>query len=479
MPYNTGMGTEALRAFAGKDDPSPLLRQLGVVSAAALVISNMVGTGIFTASGFLASALGDPVWFFAIWIVGAIVSLTGAFCYSELGINFPASGGEYVYLTKAYGPTWGFMSGWASLFAGFSAPIAAAALAFSSYAGYFFPGVKQDASLWILGPSWFELRIGGAQLLACFLIGILTVINVLGVLKAARLQNVMTGFKITVLVLFILLGLAAGQGDWAHLSMSTPRESTVPIAGQFAISLALLYVSYSGWNAATYIAEELKQPARTLPMALMIGTILVAVLYLALNLIFLYAMPLGEMKGVIAIGALAASKLFGPGVAGIFSGLMALSLIPTVNAMVTVGPRVYYAMAQNRAFLPIASHVDPRWRTPVAAILLQGGISMLMTITPFPDLLTFIGLTLNFFAVMAVASLFSFRKRSNWQKLGVVSFAWPLVPVLFVAVGLWMTIYGFIFVPRVSLVVVALLAAGALVYHFRLRSDGVAPALGD
>ena len=438
----------------------------------------MVGSGIFTTTGFLARDLGDPSFLFAIWIIGAIVSLAGAFCYSELGVNFPSSGGEYVYLTKAYGPIWGFMTGWASLFAGFSAPVAASALAFATYLGYFFPALRERSAMTV-GPSWFELKLGGAQLAACALIGLLTVINILGVVRAARFQNVLTASKIVVLLAFIFFGLAAGTGSWDHLSMPTERESALPIYSQFAVSLCFIYMAYSGWNAATYIAEELRDPARTLPMALTIGTVLVAALFLALNVVFVFAMPLSEMKGVFAIGSLAASKLFGPGVAGLFSALMALSLVPTVNAMVTVGPRVYYAMAQNGAFLSIASHVDPRWHTPVPAISLQGAIAMLMTLTPFPALLTFIGFTLNFFAVMSVASLFILRKREGWRKLGVVSLAWPMMPLVFISVGLWMTVYGFIFIPKISLAFLAMLAVGAAVYHYRSRPKPTVHVFGD
>ncbi len=461
------------------EKPTALLRQLGLVSAVALVISNMVGTGIFTTSGFLARDLGDPKWFFAIWIVGAVVSLAGALCYSELGVNFPSSGGEYVYLTQAYGRAWGFMTGWASLFAGFSAPIAAAALAFANYLAFFFPALQQDASLVTMGPSWFEIRIGGAQIAAGALIALLTAINVVGVLRAARFQNVMTASKIAVIALFVVLGLSAGSGDWSHFSASTARESTAPLAGQFAISLCFIYMAYSGWNAATYVAEELKDPAVTLPRALTIGTLLVAALFLLMNVVFVYAAPLGEMKGVLAVGSFASSKLFGPGIAGLFSAAMALSLVPTVNAMVTVGPRVYYAMAKNGAFFSMAARVDERWHTPVPAILLQGGVSILMTLTPFPSLLTFIGLTLNFFAAMSVASLFIFRRRPNWKKLGPVSFAWPLIPAFFVAVGLWVSVYGFLFVPRISFTAVGMLAAGALVYHLRTRSAARRPAYGN
>jgi basic amino acid/polyamine antiporter, APA family len=452
---------------AAVDSPAALLRQLGIISATALVVSNMVGTGIFATSGFLAGDLGDPMLVLVIWLVGAMFALIGAFCYSELGINFPASGGEYVYLTRAYGPTWGFMTGWVSFFAGFSAPIAAAALAFSDYLGYFFPVLKQENAHFTIGSGAFSLKLGGAQIAASALVAVFTLLNFFGVRRVARVQNVLTATKVMVLVAFIGLGFLIGTGNWDHFSMPAVRTSATPLAAQFAISLFWIYVSYSGWNAATYVAEELKRPERTLPAALAVGTALVAALYIGLNLVFIYAAPLEEMKGVVAVGALAASKLFGPGVAGTFSALMALSLVSTVNAMVTIGPRVYYAMAKNGAFLPVAAKVDPRWHTPVPAILLQGLCTILMTLTPFPALVVYIGFTLNFFAVMSVTSLFKFRRRPEWQKLRIVSFAFPLLPALFVLIGAWMTVYGMMLEPKVSLAAVLTVATGAAVYHFR------------
>jgi APA family basic amino acid/polyamine antiporter len=443
-----------------------------LISAIALVISNMVGTGIFTATGFLAGDLGSPGLVLGIWIVGAVVALAGALCYSELGINFPSSGGEYVYLTRAYGPTWGFITGWVSFFAGFSAPIAAAALAFSDYVGYFFPGVKQASAL-TLGSGSLQIHLGGAQVLASSLILAFTILNCFGVQRVARIQNALTATKIVVVLSFIFLGFLAGTGSWDHFSQPAARTSTTPIAAQFAFSLFFIYVSYSGWNAATYVAEELRQPERTLPIALALGTMLVAALYVGLNVVFIYGVPLEQMKGVVAIGSLAAVHLFGPEIAGIFSILMAVSLVSTVNAMVTIGPRVYYAMAKNGAFFGGAAKVNPRWHTPVNAILWQGLCAMVMTVTRFTDLFFFIGITLNFFAVMSVSSLFVLRRRPGWQKLRVVSFLFPLIPCLFIIVGIWVTFYGLRLNPTWSSIAVAMVAAGALIYHFHLRAKSL------
>lgn len=456
------------------EKPGVLLRQLGIVSATALVVSNMIGTGIFTTSGFLAGDLGAPSLVLIIWVVGAMFALFGAFCYSELGVNFPSSGGEYVYLTQAYGPTWGFMTGWASFFAGFSAPIAAAALAFSDYMGYFFPAVKQANAQFTIGSGTWSLKVGGAQFLASALIAVFTALNCFGVSRVAKIQNVLTVIKVLVVVAFIALGFLVGTGSFAHFSMPAQRTSTAPLFNQFAISLFWIYVSYSGWNAATYVAEELRRPERTLPIALTFGTALVAALYVGLNLVFIYATPLETMKGVVAVGSLAASHLFGPETAGLFSALMALSLLATVNAMVTIGPRVYYAMAKNGAFLASAAKVDSRWHTPVFAIVCQGVCAMLMTLTPFPQLVIYIGFVLNFFAVMSVISLFLLRRRPGWQKLKVVSFGWPIIPVIFVVVGAWMTFFGMTLEPKVSVAAILTVVLGAAIYHAKLSRQGKA-----
>jgi basic amino acid/polyamine antiporter, APA family len=448
-----------------------LIRQLGLTSAIALVVSNMVGTGIFATTGFLADQLGTPERVLLIWVAGAVFALLGSFCYSELGVNFPSSGGEYVYLTQAYGPTWGFITGWVSFFAGFSAPIALAALAFSDYVGYFVTGVKQANAQFTVGSGDWAFKLGGAQVLASAIIAVFTLINTLGIRPVSRLQNVLTGTKVAVLVVFILLGFLAGRGSWANFGLDAVRTSTLPVASQFAVSLFWIYLAYSGWNAATYVAEEIRNPSRTLPLALTLGTLLVAALFILLNVVFIFAAPLEQMKGVVAIGSFAALKLFGSGVAGAFSALMALSLLATINAMVIIGPRVYYAMAKNGAFFAMAARVDEKRHAPTAAILCQGACAMLMTLTPFPQLVLYIGFALNFMAVMSVASLFVFRRRSEWQRLRVVSFLWPLLPTIFIVVGLWMTVYGLTLEPKVSLAAGMTIALGAVVYHFRVKGS--------
>src|SRR3984893_1563856 len=201
----------------------------------------MIGAGILTTTGYLAGQLGSAKMVLLIWGVGAICALAGAFCYSELGVNFPSSGGEYVYLTQAYGPTWGFMSGWVSFFAGFSAPIAAAALAFSDYFGHFFPAFKLENGRHFFGSGSWEVKLGLPQLLACALIATFAILNCLGVRRAARVQNLLTGLKVLVILVFLVAGFAFGNGSWDNFAQPAVRTSSSPIFLQFFVSLLFIY----------------------------------------------------------------------------------------------------------------------------------------------------------------------------------------------------------------------------------------------
>lgn len=434
-----------------QQDPG-LVRHLGISSASALVISNMVGTGIFATTGFLAGDLGSPGLVLLVWVVGGVFALAGALCYAELGVNLPRSGGEYVYLSRAYGPSLGFVSGWVSFFAGFSAPIAAAALA---CAGYLRPLAAE------------QLQGGGTQALACALIAVFTLLNCLGLRLAASVQRALTLCKLLVLVSFIALGVTLGSGSWQHLTASTARTTDTPLGVQFFVSLLWVMVGYSGWNAATYVAEELHEPQRTLPWALLIGVVSVTVLYLGLNLVFLYAAPLAEIKGVLAVGALAAGKLFGARAGAAYALLMALAILATVHAMVTIGPRVYFAMARDGAFFPGAARVHPRTRVPVVAILWQGAAAMVMCATPFPKLVVYIGFSLAVFTVLAVAALFRLRREPGWQRLQ----GGALAPVAYLLLGTAMIGYGLTWQPVPSLAALLTMGVGGAVHALRRRSS--------
>lgn len=452
--------------------PQPVLaRQLTVVSATALVVSNMIGVGIFTTTGFLAGDLGQPSLVIGIWFVGAALALAGALCYSELAVNFPRSGGEYVYLTEAWGPTWGFVNGWVSFFAGFSAPIAAAVLAICAYLAYFFPALSAESpAAFSLPLGIATLELGAVQLVACAIVLIFTAVNVIGAAHVAVLQNILTATKLIVIAGFLILGFTIGNGSWDHFSESLARTSPSPLFAQFAVSLIFVFYGYSGWNAAVYVAGEIRDPDKTLPVALVSGTVFVALLYGALNVLYVYASPLSEMAGVVAVGGMAATALFGEQAGGIFSAAMAISLLATVNAMSMIGPRVYYAMAHNGAFFTVAGRLHPRWNSPWVAVIAQGLCCCALILTgTFESLVYYIGFTLFFFSALAVLALFKFRRRAGWKRSRWVSLAYPLIPLTYVSINVWVFIY---FAQLRSLEAVWALVtvlAGALVYRVYIR----------
>jgi len=438
---------------------SDLVRRIGVVTATAIVVSNMMGTGIFTTTGFLAGDLGSPFLVLSIWLVGGAIALAGALSYVELALNFPRSGGEFVYLSEAWGPAWGFIDGWVSFFAGFAAPIAAASLAISAYLGLSDTGFALEA-----GP--LTVHLAPAQLTACAIVIVFTSLNVLGAQVVGRLQNTLTAVKLAVVGGFLLLGFVIGGGDAAHFTQHAERTSTLPLFEQFAVSLVFVLFAYSGWNAAVYVAEEVKDPERTFPIALATGTTLIIVLYFALNVLFVYGAPLEELKGVIAVGAEVARTLFGPGTARWFSLAMAFSLLATVNAMCLVGPRVYYAMAQNRAFFPMAARIHPRWKSPWIAVLLQGCASVVLIILPtFRGLIVYIGFTLYLFTALSVLALFKFRRRPDWKRFSWLDRTYPSVPILYVLMSVWILVFSIKGAPLPSAFALLTVLGGALVYH--------------
>jgi basic amino acid/polyamine antiporter, APA family len=421
--------------------PPSLKRELTTFSAMALVVANMIGTGIFTTTGFLAADLGRSSLVLGVWIVGGVVALAGCMVYGELSVNLPRSGGEYVYLREAWGPVWGFVSGWVSFFAGFSAPIAAGGLAFAAYLSFFFPSLSPSSPDALLHSGIRWIHLGNGQLLAIGVIVVFGVVNVLGLRLAAALQNTLTLLKIGVLSAFLVLAFIVGHGNWLHFALPAVRVSTHDLALQFAVSLTFVMFAYSGWNAATYVAEEIRTPERSLPLALVGGTLLVVVFYLTCNIAFIYAVPLEKLKGVLPVGSEAARALFAGNGGAIFSGMMAAALLSCISAMVIVGPRVYYAMAQDGCFFRSAARVHPQFQTPVVAVLFQTLATTAMIITgTFEALIYYIGFMLVLFAALATAGVFRLRKRPNWRKLPAVDRFFPLVPGVFLVASCGMLI---------------------------------------
>jgi len=424
---------------------SPQQRPLGAVHAAALVVSSMIGTGVFTTTGLLLKTLPSPLLVLAVWGVAGLLALCGAAVYAELGTMMPRAGGEYVYLTRAFHPALGFLSGWISFLAGFAAPTAAGALAFGKYMHALAPALPQKG-------------------VALALIAALTITHMTDVRVGARLQAGLTGLVVVLIVLFLGIAVATGRGDWAHLFASASASSETVSVGALAIGLVYVSYAYFGWNAAAYVAGELRDPDRTLPRALVAGAGLVTGLYVALNLVFLWAAPAAELRGQVEVAHVAAGRLLGAGGATLLSSLVALALAGSVSAFLLSGPRIAVAMAEDGVFFRALGRTNARG-APAAAVLLQGALAAAAAVTAtFEPILVYVGFTLTISAGATVAAAFVLRRREPAAPRPHRALGWPLSGILFLALATFMTAFAIFDRPRESGAGLLTLLAGGAAY---------------
>ena len=439
-----------------------LPREMGPFSAAILVVANMIGTGIFATPGFVMAELNHPASFLLCWVAGGIFALCGALCYGELGVRYPHAGGEYAYLREAFGKPMGFLSGWISLIVGFSAPIAASAMAFAAYATGLF-GTRTEP-LWVLRVAGTPLATVSEQtVLASAVILCFTALHYHSLRMGTRVQNSLTLVKVGIIVCFVSAALWWGGGETPPVFADQVPVELLP--GKWAVSLIFVSFAYSGWNAAAYMGGEIRAPGRNLPLALISGTLLVMALYMALNTVFLIALGPEQMRGVIDVGTRAATVLFGETAGRWMGGAISIGLLSVISAMIMTGPRVYFAMAQDGVFFQSLGRLDPRGRTPARAILLQAGIAVAMVLTAtFDQLLIYIGFTLSLSAMATVVGLVCLRTRHIPVNSGYRTLGYPLTPALFICGNAWIVAYTVGSRPAASLLGLATIAAGLMVY---------------
>ncbi|MGD2029698.1 MAG: amino acid permease [Desulfobacterales bacterium] len=448
-----------------------LKREIGLFSITVLVIANMVGTGIFTTSGFIIQELGNPQAMLICWLVGGVFALCGALCYGELGAMFPKAGGEYVFLRESFGKCMGFISGWISLIVGFSAPIAAAAIAFATYFYRTFSFPNGSALTFeLFGVTLITLS--SKVLLAIGIIIVFSLIHYHSLLMGTRVQNALTLFKVGLIMVFIVTGLCWGNGSTAHFSCNLDMSTL--FHGKFAVSLIFVSFAYSGWNAAAYLGGEIKRPSVNIPLALFMGTFVVLCLYLLLNIVFVYALPAKEMSGVLEVGAKSAVFLFSGHLSRYFSGAITIALLSVLSAMIMTGPRVYYAMAKDGVFFELFGKVNGLRRTPAYSIFLQSGIAILMVVTAsFDKLLIYIGFTLSLCAMLTVAGMMVLRKTQSSVDRSYKTFGYPVTPLLFILGNLWIIYFSVKSRPIISLFGLITIGLGLLVYLYfgKTRKD--------
>jgi len=418
-------------------------RRLTFPAAVVLVVSSMVGTGIFTTTGLLVRDLGSPVAVLAAWLLGGVLALCGALSYGELAAALPRNGGEYQLLSRIYHPAVGFAAGLVSLVVGFSAPLAASALAFGHYLSAVFPGTPPAAA-------------------GMALVAVAAVPHAVNVRLGGRVLVSVTALEVALLAVFVAAG--AARGEPARLLAGGGRTAAAALGPAFAMALVYVSFAYSGWNGAVYLAGEVRDPSRTVPRALLAGTGGVVALYLALNVVFLAAAPAGELAGVVEVGHVAAVRLLGRDGGRALSALVALVLASSVSAMLMAGPRVYERMGLDYPPLAILAR-RTRHGGPAVAVALQAALALAMIATSsFAALLTYVGFTLSLVAGLTVAGVLVLRRREPGLARPVRTWGYPVTPLLFLVLSAWMVAVALVANPVSSWAGVATGAAGLLLH---------------
>ena len=394
----------------------PSRRSLGFAAALAAVVANIVGTGVFTTLGLQVQETADGFALLALWAVGGLIALAGALTYGELSAAIHGSGGEYRFLGRIYHPALGAVAGWVSIGAGFAAPVALAAMALGRYAG---PLIGVPAQ-----------TLGIVAILAA------TGVHLLAPAIGGRVQVAVTTLKVLLIAAFIVVGLRHG----AHSALSfAPHASTwgVIASGPFALSLIFVSYAYSGFNAASYFQAEVIDAERNVPRALVAGTLIVIVLYVALNWVFLRTTPIADLAGQVEVGAIVAGHVLGDSGGRVMSGLIAILLVSTISAMTLAGPRVIEAMAED---LPPLRPLAQRGVTgsPSRAVLLQSALALAFVLTDsFVGVLTYAGFTLTLSTVLAVIGVIVLRRREPGLLRPYRVWGYPWTPLFFAGFGVW------------------------------------------
>lgn len=438
------------------DKSRGVFRPISFLTATCVVVANMVGTGIFTSLGFQVGDLPSGFVILVLWLVGGICALCGALAYGELAAALPRSGGEYHFLSVIYHPAVGFLSGWLSATVGFAAPIALAAMAFGKYFASVFPSLP---SL-VIFP---QFAVPPDLLVSLAIVALVMMVHLWSVEFGGKFQAVSTVFKIVLIVGLVIAGVFATDAQPVSF-LPRAGDAALIVGGPFAVSLVYVMYAYSGWNASTYIVGEVRDPGRNVPRSVAIGTLLVIVLYMALNAIFLHTAPMSELAGKVDVGHVAAARIFGPEGGRIMAGLICAGLVSSISAMTWVGPRVTMAMGEDSPPLRFLARRTPQG-VPRVAILIQTAIVAILLLTAsFPAILTYIQFSLTFCSFLTVLGVYVLRFRRPDLARPYRTWGYPVTPLIFLAVSLWMMLHIVRANPKESLAGLATMLLGLAVY---------------
>jgi len=447
-----------------------LKRQLSLFDAAMILCGIVIGSGIFTSTGLMADYLPSAGWILLAWLVGGLLTLAGALTFAELGAAMPRAGGHYVYISEAYGHLWGFLCGWLLFLVYMSGGIAALAAAGAAYLGGFFPALGDATVFWRLDLGLFVWEFTAARLVAVVSIIILSWVNWLGVREGKTVQNILTVLKIAVLVVIVVLGLFAGRAGSIDFAWSAGGLDIGGLILAFGVALVAVSWAFDGWNNVNFAAGEIRDPARNLPRALLLGTAGVTALYLLVNVVYFLALPLNDMAGEVAVAEKAGRALFGEGAGRIIGAAVLVSILGSLNGSILTGPRIYWAMARDGLFFKAAGRVHPKRGTPDRAILLQAGWASILAATgTFAQLFTFVMIVSILFWIAAAGAVMVLRRTRPELPRPYRVPGYPWVPVVFMVASAGILVSSFIETPVESLAGLVITGLGIPVYHLWRR----------
>ncbi|MDQ6664740.1 MAG: amino acid permease [Acidobacteriota bacterium] len=445
-----------------------LRRELGLWSAVAIVVGTVIGSGIFLVPRTMVQNVGTPRWVFAVWVVGGVLSLAGALSYAELAAAMPEAGGEYVYLTEAYGPVWGFLYGWTQMWVAKSGSIATLATGFFYYLANFWPELEKvfyRVPL-PLGEGGAPLEIRYGQFLAMVLILILAAINYVGVKVGGNVQIFVTVLKVALILFVIFAGLALAHPEAVPAAGVASPLVPITAAGFFAALVAALW-AYDGWNNVAMVASEVKDPKRNLPLALIWGTLAVIAIYILANFAYFHVLTASEVAGSNRVAAEMMRRILGAPGANAVSVAAMISIFAALNGSILSGARVPYAMARDRLFFPSMARVNPQFHTPGVAILgLSAWAALLVLSGRYDQLFTYVIFASWMLYGMSTAAVLVLRRKRPDMARPYRTLGYPLVPILFVLAALLLEVFTMVHSPRESFAGIALILLGLPFYFY-------------
>ncbi len=453
------------------DSKPTLVRGLSLLDSVLLLVSGIIGSSIFLTAKDIAGPLPQPVLFLAVWVLGALISLCACFAFAELGSMFPDSGGQYIYLREAYGDLIAFLYGWMLFAVANGGTIAALSVASAAYVGQVFPIVSQAHVAFSIA----SIAVTRAHLFGLLLIAILTWVNVVGLRWGALLQNVSTWTKFTAMAAFVILGFAIGKGDWSHFSPHgvslTMGLGPTQLISALGVGLIAVFWAYDGWVYITWVAGEVKDPRRNVPLAMVLGVLAVGAIYVAMNVTYVYALPLKEVAAHETIAHAAAAALFSPGAAVWLSLMIAVSCFSAAATCTLSGARVYLAMAQDGVFFKRMAVIHPKWRTPAFSLIGQGIWAAALTLSGrYDQLYTYViyGMVLSY--TLTVIGMFLLRWKQPDIPRPYRCAGYPWLPAIYVLIGTAWTLNTIITRPTQAFWGTAIVLLGVPGYLYWKRS---------